>query len=233
MNSVMEYSENRKKDICFCPVLNWTETGIRDRLPHDMHDDYWDGELKAVMSQAALLLVPRLVYRVYTDFSVALDEIQINGIELHCGSRATGLLRCCTEIVVLVATVGDDVSKLYRYYVDQGDMLRACLCDEVANWALDETVNTLVHDDVFKEYVTFPISPGCGSWALDEQPLLFTLLDAGKIGVTLSSSMLMRPLKSVSAIVGLGPAPITGNQCQYCGRSRCEYRKYRRLCENA
>lgn len=53
-----------------------------------------------------------------------------------------------------------------------------------------------------------PYSPGYCGWHVSGQGKLFESLHAGKIGITLSHSFLMRPLKSVSGVLVAGPADV-------------------------
>jgi hypothetical protein len=66
---------------------------------------------------------------------------------------------------------------------------------------------------------------------VDEQAVIFKLLDAGRIGVSLTPSLVMRPIKSLSLIVGLGSGPLGvegGSNCDFCTiRERCAYRHRR------
>ncbi|HUI69214.1 MAG TPA: hypothetical protein VL354_01755, partial [Spirochaetia bacterium] len=54
------------------------------------------------------------------------------------------------------------------------------------------------------------------------------LVDASQIGVSLSASLVMSPLKSLSLIMGWGSRPLgreSGTGCDYCTmRDRCAYR---------
>lgn len=53
-----------------------------------------------------------------------------------------------------------------------------------------------------------PYSPGYCGWHVSGQRKLFEWLHAGKIGITLSESFLMRPLKSVSGVLVAGPGEV-------------------------
>ena len=53
-----------------------------------------------------------------------------------------------------------------------------------------------------------PYSPGYCGWHVSGQRKLFEWLHAGNIGITLSESFLMRPLKSVSGVLVAGPAEV-------------------------
>ena len=68
------------------------------------------------------------------------------------------------------------------------------------------------------------INPGSlEDWPLSEQRALFELVDGGAIGVTLTESLLMRPLKSVSGI--MFPSEKDFHSCRYCGRENCPGRR--------
>jgi len=64
--------------------------------------------------------------------------------------------------------------------------------------------------------------------SLTEQEVLFSLVPADSIGVTLLPSSLMQPLKSVSGLVGIGSrdrieaAPVP---CENCDAERCMMRR--------
>lgn len=54
-------------------------------------------------------------------------------------------------------------------------------------------------------------SPGYGDWSLEEQKILFTVLDcAHAIGLTLTESCMMAPVKSVTAVMAVTEAPARG-----------------------
>ncbi len=73
-----------------------------------------------------------------------------------------------------------------------------------------------------------PYSPGYCGMPLTEQTKLFGLFDPENVGVRLSSDCLMRPLKSVSGLIGLGPAEDVkefGSPCDRCELRGCAMRR--------
>ena len=61
-----------------------------------------------------------------------------------------------------------------------------------------------------------------------EQTKLFDVIDGATIGVGLTSSYLMSPLKSVSGLIGLGPPEDIqqyGSPCDRCELSNCDMRR--------
>jgi hypothetical protein len=67
------------------------------------------------------------------------------------------------------------------------------------------------------------VSPGCQAVPIEAQKALFSLLDAQSIGVTLTDSLLMIPIKSVSLILPLAvtlPERLkVFSMCHTCRRS--------------
>ena len=70
-------------------------------------------------------------------------------------------------------------------------------------------------------------SPGYGDWSLEEQKILFPVLDcAHTIGLTLTESCMMAPVKSVTAVMAITEDAIRENhKCQYCNKTDCEFRQ--------
>ena len=52
-------------------------------------------------------------------------------------------------------------------------------------------------------------------------------LDMGRLlGISLSDSLLMKPAKSVTAVIGLGASARTcGSKCMFCEKKNCIYRE--------
>jgi hypothetical protein len=74
---------------------------------------------------------------------------------------------------------------------------------------------------------TAPLYPGIRGWELaPAQTQLFSLVDASAIGVTLNSSFLMIPTKSVAMVIGVGTKLQPAAQpCEECGASStCSHR---------
>ncbi len=73
--------------------------------------------------------------------------------------------------------------------------------------------------------ITNRYSPGYCGWPVNDQFKLFSFFPDNYCGITLSSSALMAPIKSVSGVIGIGPKvkkhPYT---CQLCDAQNCIYR---------
>ena len=85
-------------------------------------------------------------------------------------------------------------------------------------------------------YLTGRYSPGYGDWPIAVQPRLAAVLDTPRrIGLYVTDTFLMLPRKSVTAVLGAGRAPVSGQRagCAHCAlRDKCEYRKRGESCES-
>ena len=70
-------------------------------------------------------------------------------------------------------------------------------------------------------------SPGYGDWPLEEQKILFPVLDcAHTIGLTLTESCMMAPIKSVTAVMAITETAAQANsKCLHCSKTDCEFRQ--------
>ena len=76
--------------------------------------------------------------------------------------------------------------------------------------------------------VTNRISPGYGGWDVREQPLLFGWVPGGAVGVALNEACFMTPTKTITLLVGAGPAARVDHyftQCGRCWMAACAYRR--------
>ena len=108
--------------------------------------------------------------------------------------------------------------------------------DDLGSWAVDQVrqqvCRTIEADATARGWrASASLSPGESEWSVAEQSVIFRLLDTRPIGVVLSESMVMSPIKSLSLIVGIGPGPLGvegASNCDFCTiRERCAHRRLR------
>jgi hypothetical protein len=135
------------------------------------------------------------------------------------------------EVVVAVCTIGDRLSAYASEQINI-DGVRGLALDGLASAAaetLAEAMCRRIEDMAAGEQLqtSIPLNPGMIGWPLMEgQQQIFALLDAQPIGVSLNTSGLMAPTKSVSFAVGLGrELGSAGRSCDYCAmRGLCRYK---------
>ena len=114
----------------------------------------------------------------------------------------------CSEVILFAATVGAGIDRLIRRY-ERIEPARSLLFQAYGAERV-ESLCDLINQDINRcvsefGWSTHPrFSPGYGDLSLEIQPVLLSLLDAERrLGITLGTSLLMSPSKSVTAVIGL------------------------------
>ena len=158
-----------------------------------------------------------------------------NGVRLG-GGPVVEVVRGAEELIVAVCTLGAETDRRIAGYQKNREIFKALVLDELASWALDMTRQQLCREleALLAEEgkrASAPLSPGESTWSIKDQRVLFQLVDAAAIGVSLSPSMVMRPLKSLSLVLGAGRNPMGvegATNCDFCTmKERCAYRRRR------
>lgn len=133
---------------------------------------------------------------------------------------------------VFVGTAGEQVVELARQAMRANDRVAGMALDAIGSHLAEAAVQRVFEELRGRlrsgETLTLPYSPGYCGIPLSQQRALFTLIDAASIGVELLPTLIMKPLKSVSGIIGLGPSPqVTayGNPCDRCPLADCRMRR--------
>lgn len=136
-------------------------------------------------------------------------------------------------VAVFIATAGPDVERLASKMLRKKDELAAMVISAVGAERA-EAAEVAVIDQLREEVrptglaPTMPYSPGYCGMALTEQTKLFALFGSKNVGVTLTSECMMQPVKSVSGLIGLGPAEdieAFGSPCDRCELPNCNMRR--------
>ena len=169
-----------------------------------------DGKAEAAVDAAYQKLKkelqPRFAYKKFC-CDVSEEEVRLdNGAVFHSKALAR-YLGNAKEIFLFGATLGSRVDMTLRR-ISLTSVAEAGAAQAVAA-ALIETYC----DDCCRELqqqlpegkkLKWRFSPGYGDWALEEQKILFSVLDcAHTIGLTLTESCMMAPIKSVTAVIAI------------------------------
>ncbi len=186
----------------------------------------------AVVEEAEAIVAPAACFASYPIEGILHGRLQLRGGgRIGCGELAS-LVAGAEALYLAVCTLGPLLDERIRAYPSRGRYLEMILLDELGTWAVDQLrahVLERIQAEAFDRgwRVSSPLSPGESAWPLREQRILFRLVDASRIGVTLGPGDLMRPLKTLSLALGagsemLGPAEL--DRCRACSiRDRCRY----------
>ncbi|MDR3577621.1 MAG: hypothetical protein P4L50_27465 [Anaerolineaceae bacterium] len=195
--------------------------------------------------EAALADVRRLIQPAAIWDTFPIREFKHERIVLENGAKITGgpvakVLGGATQFIAAVCTVGADISSKVTSMQQDGQRMRGMFLDTLGTYAVG-----MLRMQVFSQlefaakeqglHVSTSLSPGESEWPISEQAILFSILDPQQIGVRLTQTMLMVPVKSISLIMGTGLDPIGsegGSHCDFCTiRDRCPHSEYKKLQE--
>ena len=161
---------------------------------------------------------------------------QAEGVRLSCGLLLPGRdlrhhLELCSRAIIFCVTLGVQTDELIRRAQSQ-DMLQSLALDCAADAAVEQVcdqIETQLQGKFPGCFFPYRYSPGYGDLPLALQGELLALLDAPRrVGLTASTSHILIPRKSVTAILGVADQPIPqfSRSCLGCpARENCGYRK--------
>ncbi len=163
----------------------------------------------------------------------------INGEScVEIGSRCFGgaallhHLNGCDKVLLFAATLGSGVDRLISR--DSLTSPSLAVAEQAAAAAMIEQYCDDVCRELEKTYrqngLSFRprFSPGYADFSLDAQPMILSLLETQKrIGLTLTDSGMLAPMKSVTAVIGIGcySQDCYAHGCATCTNSACAFRK--------
>jgi hypothetical protein len=138
-------------------------------------------------------------------------------------------LKRSSQIAAFVCTAGVGIEQYSRAMLAKNEPLKGFIADilggVVVEAAIDKIQQELSNDMKTKSLnITNRYSPGSCGWQTREQHKLFSMLP-DTLGIRLTESALMQPVKSVSGIIGIG-ADVRFNPytCRICEATQCVYR---------
>jgi hypothetical protein len=194
------------------------------RPGHGNHQRWFD-MVDELLGTLPGLMRPRGLYRI--DEVAALEPRRL---VLSSGAVFDGTIGVFLEharlIATFIVTIGSAVERLSRGWLRAGRVMQGTIADAIASEAATAAEGRLRGEvqawararglDITPAY-----SPGyCGMHVRQQVPL-FASLPAREINVRLTPSCLMVPVKSVSGLIGIGPADKVSPQAYPC--AACEH----------
>ncbi len=138
------------------------------------------------------------------------------------------------SLALFAVTLGQEVSQHISDFFDAGNPADGYILDQIASFTADELAQMAAahfraSEKPAKDTAVLPYSPGYCGWNVTGQRALFAHLEPDELGISLNSSCLMHPIKSVSGVLVL--APITAHEfspgfpcCATCTTLACQER---------
>ena len=187
-------------------------------------------EVSALLSECLAEASGKLTYRVcYRVMPVAVRDgtCDFGLFSLESKNLAQNLSGC-EKVIVFAATVGVGMDRLIAKY-GRISPVKALLFQAIGAERIEALCDAFC-EDMETEYrvgLKPRFSPGYGDLPLGTQNDIFAVLDCPKrIGLSLNSSLLMSPSKSVTAFVGLTQqnVPCAETKCESCEKKDCSFR---------
>jgi hypothetical protein len=183
------------------------------------------------ISEIESIATPRHIFRTFAitsrDGSVILED----GLFELPGSAISKHLAESGSCILMAATLGSEVDKRIRYY-EKKDLTKALILDACATACIeavcDKVCSGIEKDSLGAgEHLTWRFSPGYGDLPIDIQKGFLAVLDAGRrIGLTASSTNILLPRKSVTAVMGItGSCTVAARGCAACSNEECAYKR--------
>ncbi len=171
---------------------------------------------------------------------ILLEKVQLNpstgvlsvsGLTFQIGSKLAPRFRNLEILAVIVCSAGRKIDELSRNFLAGGNLLEGYIVDALGSVAVEKLAE-LIREIIFRKMnpqglmLTSLYHPGYCGWDLKEQKKLFALLPENFCSVSLTDDCLMVPVKSTSALMGIGKKVFdAGHECEICDRLDCYLRK--------
>ena len=182
-------------------------------------------DVAPLIDECSRLIEPKGVYEFLRVINVDNSTIHVEGGYSLKSIILGDMLEDNQTIVPFVVTIGSKLEKKASEEVKKS-VLKGFIMEQIADYAVAKLrlhVSSLVKERLGSTVYNF--SPGSGTgklFEINQQEILFKIIDPTTIGVHLSPSYVMLPRKSISGI--LAATPIEYVACEYCPR-KCENRK--------
>ena len=167
----------------------------------------------------------------YTKISLTTDTLVLCGQRVNSENLKKNL-KDCESAYIFAATAGIEIDRIINRYLTLSPS--KAVIAQGAGTAILETFcdffckKIATEEEKSNRYLRPRFSPGYGDFSLEYQKKILDILSARKLaGITLTDSLLMVPVKSVTAIIGVSNKD-TGcalSGCEMCNKKDCIYKR--------
>lgn len=201
--------------------------GFRNGRP----DDYMQRFIARLKQEALAICRPRFGYRLVSGGQSDRQTLTAGGRRFTPGAIIVNCLKKSDFYAILLASAGTELQAWIDRKRAGKDQMEAFVADAIGSLIVEAVVArglSLLEKEMasWNFRISNSYSPGYCGWNVAEQSLLFSLLPPSFCGITLCDSCLMLPIKSVSALVGIGEDMVKRPYgCAICRKKDCYKRK--------
>lgn len=176
---------------------------------------------------------PKGGFKIFPSRKVKLDKekFEIDNKIFNSERIISSHLKDSDTVAFMVATIGDELENWSKSFMSNDEMLNGYITDKIASELVERTADfleTKIQDsiDQFSLRTTNRYSPGYCGWNVKDQHKIFSLLPKNFCGITLTEGALMVPIKSISAVIGIGKEVERKDyECSICDIEFCYKRE--------
>jgi hypothetical protein len=200
---------------------------LRARRPQLVEIAEW------AIEEGNLLISPAVSYSQFRVETLSHERLSLKDKRYLTGPLITEHLAPAREVIPILCTLGPHLEEVISRLILE-DAVRGLALDGFGNAAIEVLANHVcfLMDQKAQESgctTTIPLSPGMLGWPVEVgQRQIFSLVDGASIGISLEESLMMRPRKSLSMVVGIGESLLVkGRTCDYCSlKDTCRYQDH-------
>lgn len=161
----------------------------------------------------------------------------IDGQFFDAGKLISRQLKKATSLALFICTAGEGISKKSQALLHGDDPAKGYVYDVLGSITVETAMDKIQRQlreelSATGEKLTNRYSPGYCDWSVAHQHKLFSFFPENHCGISVNSSALMHPIKSVSGVIGIGKeVKFNKYHCEMCTSGTCIYRNLRSRAE--
>lgn len=164
------------------------------------------------------------------DVRVKEGDIVFANETIHAGKQISAYMKGADQIALALCTAGEIFTSLSHVYQENNDLLEAFIVDAIGSLTVENAADKIqiaLEENLTEKGLlsTNRYSPGYCHWPLISQKAIFRMIGDNPTEIGLTESCLMQPIKSVSAIIGIGKeVKKKPYGCSICDSTTCVYK---------
>ncbi|MGM0376828.1 MAG: vitamin B12 dependent-methionine synthase activation domain-containing protein [Bacteroidota bacterium] len=179
--------------------------------PDEVLPEPFDHYLQEALNEAHCLNDIRATYRIIDDITADNEgkKILAENTDFKVGKIIYHELKGSEKLAFFISTAGESISRKSAEFLRGENPVLGYVYDVLGSFIAEAACDRMqqhLKEDIKEEgfNITNRYSPGYCQWDVADQHKIFSLFEEDPCGVTLTSSALMNPVKSISGVIGLG-----------------------------
>lgn len=189
-------------------------------------------EVEKTVTRLKDVMVPEVFYEELSCRVIDYNRVIFGEIHTIESRYVADAFKDCESVIVTVSTLGSRLDLICSGYFDEKEYVAALVADAAGVTALN-SLNRVFWTGLAEKAVekgmglTKSICPGLGDWVVGDQRILFDILGDAVKGITLNDSHMISPMRSETAVYGMGKGmgiSKVHHDCKDCNLELCSFR---------